>query len=325
MWALFDLPNRYSRDALQPPMLAQALCKRWANEWAKLGTGAFVLLCCFYTMLDRSRASYDLIGYTVVLLSMTCIFFGIAYAVILSVTFGKLDTNTAEGLDWIRKVLLRPPTNRFWNPWIMLSMPAVYIIWGVTLFILSFIWRTGDTHGNDEDSNPSLKEEYGPQIAATFMFVLGVIYLRLMIRDLRRMGSESGAQPTIPGTLLHEVSNVTLHDLVGRAGQIVLGHIFNISGGVGGTGGHTGGNSGGPQVEISPGGYFSNISGGVGGTGGSGRIGGSGGDGDGPQVETSPGGYFNNISGGNGGPGGAGNHDGGTGGTGGGTTIHVSP
>ncbi|KAJ7437399.1 hypothetical protein FB451DRAFT_1378617 [Mycena latifolia] len=136
------------------------------------------------------------------------------------------------------------------------------------------------------------------------------------------------AQPSVLGTLVPEVLKF-LHNLAGKAG-IVVGQIINISGGVGGSGGsgHIGGNGGdgeGPQVEISPGGYFSTILGGVGGTGGSGHIGGSGGDGEGPDVKTMPGGYFSNISGGTGGPGGAGIDVGGTGGAGKGPIIRISP
>jgi hypothetical protein len=90
------------------------------------------------------------------------------------------------------------------------SLPAGCILWekiqrsifelygtdqnsrGSTLFIMSFIWRIDNTDGKDKDSHSSLKHYYGPQIAATFMFVLGVIYLRLMIHDAVRTGSDSG-------------------------------------------------------------------------------------------------------------------------------------
>ncbi|KAJ7450611.1 hypothetical protein FB451DRAFT_720214 [Mycena latifolia] len=227
-------------------------------------------------------------------LSVVFLFFAVIYAIILSRTFEKLKINT-EGHDWIRQVP-RPPKNRFWNPWIMVSIPAVCIIWGGALFILSFIWRTGDTHGKDEDSKASPKQE-------------------LIIRDVKKMGSDSRAQPSVPGSLLREVPSVGLHDLVGRAGQIVFGHIFNISGGVGGAGGGTGY---GTQVDIHP---RRNIHG-VSSPGGYGDIDGSDDEG---HAERMPRGYFRSISGGTGGAGGTANDVGGPGGAGGGTTIRVSP
>ncbi|KAJ7786919.1 hypothetical protein B0H14DRAFT_3582502 [Mycena olivaceomarginata] len=56
---------------------------------------------------------------------------------------------------------------------------------------MAFLWRSGTTNEKDEDSKPSPKQEYGTRITATFIFVLGVIYLGLMIRDAKRMGSDS--------------------------------------------------------------------------------------------------------------------------------------
>jgi hypothetical protein len=78
---------------------------------------------------------------------------------------------------------------------------------GVALFIMSFIWRAGDTYGKGDDSNLSVKQDYGPQIAATFMFVLGAIYLRLMIHDVVRMGLDSGKMHRMEGpSLSHRMS-----------------------------------------------------------------------------------------------------------------------
>ncbi|KAJ7450617.1 hypothetical protein FB451DRAFT_1285677 [Mycena latifolia] len=173
------------------------------------------------------------------------------------------------------------------------------------------MWSTGETHGKHEDSKVSSKQEYGPQIAAACIFVLGVIYYRLINRDLKRMGSDLGAQPYVSGTLLRELSNVALPDLMGRAGQIVqvFGHIYNnISGGGGGTGGPTGngGDGGGTYVNFNVVEHSGNIPGGGGGTGESGDIDGSGGSREEPHAESSSGGHLGDISGGIGGPGGSG-------------------
>ncbi|KAJ7450598.1 hypothetical protein FB451DRAFT_719813 [Mycena latifolia] len=320
IWVLFGLPDHYSRTAPHPPSLAghedgaiQRLYRRWMIEWIVIGIVALLLFC----ILLLRRASSDLIVWILVRLSTICLFFGTIYAIILFLTFEKLGT-TIDGLDWIRQVP-RPPNNPLWNPWIMLSMPAAWILWGVTyfaFFLLAYLWRSGPAEEKYKDSTPSLKQEYGPRFTATFIFVLGVIYLGLMIRDVKRLGSDSGAQSNVPDTLLREVSNVVLRDLPDllRAGQIIIGQIINnnISGGVGGPGGGTGH---GTQVEV-------HIGRNIHGVGSPGDIGGSGDEGD---ADTMPGGYFGNISGGTGGAGGAGSDVGGTGGTGGGTTIHVSP
>ncbi|KAJ7450575.1 hypothetical protein FB451DRAFT_719502 [Mycena latifolia] len=199
MSVLFRLPDRYSRDVPQQPMLnghedgmTQALYKRWVNEWTQMGSVASVLFGVLFTILQISSAAYDPIVRTVLWLSIVCLFFGATYAVILLWTFGKLEMNT-QGLDWIRQVT-RPPNNRFWNLCIMLSMPAAWISWGAISFafcIVTFLWRSGATDEKDESSKPSPTQEYGPRFTATFIFILGAIYLGLIIRDVKMMGSDS--------------------------------------------------------------------------------------------------------------------------------------
>ncbi|KAJ6526281.1 hypothetical protein DFH09DRAFT_1187897 [Mycena vulgaris] len=142
-------------------------------------------------------ASDDLVVHTVVWLSMACLCFGVLYAVILGFEFRKFG-NTAEGnktkeLDWIREVTL-PPTNNFWNPRIMLSMPAVWIIWGViyfAVFMISFLWRTNEK-GEDSESSPI--QQKGPRIVTTVIGFVGAVYLGLIIRDLKRIESGDSYQ-----------------------------------------------------------------------------------------------------------------------------------
>ncbi|KAF8166345.1 hypothetical protein K438DRAFT_1941781 [Mycena galopus ATCC 62051] len=239
MLVLLGLPYYYSRDA--PSILGrindgtQSLYARWVNQWIKIGGAAFLLIL-FIT--QRSSASYDLLPRIMLLLSIVLLFFAAIYSIVLSQTFGNLKINT-ERLDWIR--VPHPPKNRFWTPWIMVSLPAMCILWGPILFILSFV---SNTHGKDDDSTSPPKKDYSPQTAAALMFVLGLVYLRLMLHEAVRMGSNSGRQPTVPETPLREILNGVLHD-VGCAVQIIFGQ-YNISGGVGGAGGSAhGGASGG--------------------------------------------------------------------------------
>jgi hypothetical protein len=98
-----------------------------------------------FTALQMSSAAYDPIVRTVVQLSIVCLFFGGIYAFILATMFGKMD-KSPEGIIWMRvwrhspvrstgtadnhdQNAKRSPTNTFWNPWIMLSIPLAWIIW----------------------------------------------------------------------------------------------------------------------------------------------------------------------------------------------------
>ncbi|KAJ6597513.1 hypothetical protein DFH09DRAFT_1132080 [Mycena vulgaris] len=156
-----------------------------------MGGIAGILFGVLFTVLQISSASYDPMVRTIVQLSIVCLFFGAVYAFILSMALGKLETGT-EGLVWIRQATSRATRNLFWNPWIMLSMPLTWIIWGViyfAVFILVFLWRSGAIDERDENSKPSLHQEYGPRAITTLIFGVGVVYLILIIITVRGMGA----------------------------------------------------------------------------------------------------------------------------------------
>ncbi|KAJ7761736.1 hypothetical protein B0H16DRAFT_538182 [Mycena metata] len=265
MLVLFKLPDHYFWDAQHQPLMpegsssgeAQALYKQWVKEWAYMGRGAFVMYCLLLLRKDPG----DLIVWTLVWLSKVCLLFGFAYAFILLSTFGQFETDTAGGLVWIRRIL-HLSKNSLWNSKVMLSMPGAWMGWGAFWFAISLLaslWRSGPAE-EYENSEPSLKQEYGPRGIITFVIVLGLIYAGLMICDVRslrtrRIGSGLEAPPNVPGTLLREGLNGALRDLFGGA-QISIAHLINITGGFGGTGGsgHIGGNGGfgeAPRVGIS--------------------------------------------------------------------------
>ncbi|KAJ7664196.1 hypothetical protein B0H17DRAFT_302835 [Mycena rosella] len=131
---LFGLPARYCGDAVQPQTLGsddvtgRNLCKRWIKEWAQMRSVAGILFSVLFTILQISSASYDPMVRTVVQLSIVCLFFGAVYACILLMKFGKLEAEGAARV-WIHQTIPVLPRNTFWNTWIMLAMPLVWIIW----------------------------------------------------------------------------------------------------------------------------------------------------------------------------------------------------
>ena len=47
----------------------------------------------------------------------------------------------------------RSKTSIFWNVWVLLSMPAVWVAWSMITFfiaIISFIWTTGSSTDNPQ-------------------------------------------------------------------------------------------------------------------------------------------------------------------------------
>ncbi|KAF7358134.1 CULLIN-2 domain-containing protein [Mycena venus] len=190
---MFGLPDRYLGNSPQPqtssdsdgsPLVYTKACntffKRCSNEWREMGRGGGGIV-------QVSSAAYDPVVRAVVQLSIVCLFFGSIYAFILSAVFGKLE-QANNGPAWMRRAR-RAPTDTLWNPWIMLSLPLSWIIWGVfyfATFIMAFLWRSGATDEPDENSRPSKTAAYGPRIVTTLTFAAGTVYLGLVIVAARK-------------------------------------------------------------------------------------------------------------------------------------------
>ncbi|CAK5273559.1 unnamed protein product [Mycena citricolor] len=78
----------------------------------------------------------------------------------------------------------------WWNVWVLLAMPAVWLSWSLVAFlisIMSFIWLGGST----ADPNGFLlhpKISLAPQILLTAVFVSGLIYFVLTAHEFHRYG-----------------------------------------------------------------------------------------------------------------------------------------
>lgn len=66
--------------------------------------------------------------------------------------------------------------------------------------ILSFVWRTGSVSDPEERPPLSDKAALGPRIAITAVFALGMIYLIMIIRTLKRYGGGPHS-PSLQGML----------------------------------------------------------------------------------------------------------------------------
>jgi hypothetical protein len=101
-------------------------------------------------------------------------------------------------------------TSIWWNVWVLLATPAVWMAWykhskmhsasklihrhfrAMFLFlsaILSFVWRTGSI--NDLEKHPPLgaRAALGPRIGITAVLLLGIIYLGMIVNTLKKYGS----------------------------------------------------------------------------------------------------------------------------------------
>jgi hypothetical protein len=77
----------------------------------------------------------------------------------------------------------------FWNVWVLLALPGVWLAWSVLAFIvaiMSFVWRTGAS--GETHAGLSARAELGPRIGVTCQVVLGLVYFVLVIRTFRNYG-----------------------------------------------------------------------------------------------------------------------------------------
>ncbi|KAL1745745.1 hypothetical protein HDZ31DRAFT_35698 [Schizophyllum fasciatum] len=84
----------------------------------------------------------------------------------------------------------RTTTNVYWNVWVMLAMPAVWLSWSIVAFLVSimaFVWRTGTA---DERMEPiETSEQVIPARALISAALgLGVVYFVLVVRTFMRYG-----------------------------------------------------------------------------------------------------------------------------------------
>ncbi|KAH9012882.1 hypothetical protein EDB84DRAFT_1444481 [Lactarius hengduanensis] len=77
----------------------------------------------------------------------------------------------------------------FWNVWVLLALPGVWLAWSVLAFvvaIMSFVWRSGAQGQSQSPLSP--RAELGPRIGITCQVGLGLVYFILVIRTFRNYG-----------------------------------------------------------------------------------------------------------------------------------------
>src|ERR1700761_2541975 len=79
----------------------------------------------------------------------------------------------------------RTTTFIFWNVWILLATPAVWLGWSMIFFcgtILAFVWTTGTTA---EIKLVSERRAIAPRVFVTLVFALGVLVFFAVIHSFR--------------------------------------------------------------------------------------------------------------------------------------------
>ncbi|KAJ3569976.1 hypothetical protein NP233_g4708 [Leucocoprinus birnbaumii] len=182
-----NFPRAYSR-----------LKKNWESfidnvlkEWKTLNIIAGLLLSGVVTIFQIDGASSDPITRYMAFWSLISALLSLMYGCFFIVRFSNMR-RVYKATEWA--IEAQKKQTMFWNVWVMLSMPAIWLVWSMIAYIvciMSFMWRV-----RPEDPNAVILPQIGSKIDAAFRIFIccvlsvGFIYAILIINTLRHYGSK---------------------------------------------------------------------------------------------------------------------------------------
>ncbi|KAF8066496.1 hypothetical protein FPV67DRAFT_1495041 [Lyophyllum atratum] len=158
------------------------------KEWKTLNIISALLLSAILTTLQIDGAITDPITRNTGLLSLVCGLMSILYGCLYILRFNTMR-KVHKAAEWAEEAQ-QTKTLIWWNVWVLLAMPSIWLSWSIIFYlacVMSFVWRTGTTHDPVLQVTPLVA--FGPRIAITFVFLLGIVYLSLIVSTFRRYGA----------------------------------------------------------------------------------------------------------------------------------------
>ncbi|KAG1740224.1 uncharacterized protein EDB91DRAFT_1329080 [Suillus paluster] len=158
------------------------------REWKTLNLVSALLLSAILSMFQNTQMSQDPVIRTAALLSLTSALMSVSFGCIYIVRFGTMRS-MYKATRWAEEAR-KTTTFIWWNVWVLLAMPAVWLAWAMFFFIvaiLSFVWRSGTL----TDMNPtplSSTAVVGPRIAVSLLFVIGLVDFMMIVKTLHNYG-----------------------------------------------------------------------------------------------------------------------------------------
>ncbi|EJD42373.1 hypothetical protein AURDEDRAFT_185998 [Auricularia subglabra TFB-10046 SS5] len=156
------------------------------REWKTLNLVSALLLSAIVTIFQIEDAANDPTTRTTAFISMAAALFSLIYGCIFILRFGTMR-RMEKASRWAEEAQ-RTTTNIWWNVWVLLATPAIWLAWSVIFFcaaMLAFLW----TSGTDDPPKPLPPgDALIPRIIVTAVFALGGLYFILVIRTFRSYG-----------------------------------------------------------------------------------------------------------------------------------------
>ncbi|KAJ7605342.1 hypothetical protein FB45DRAFT_1144654 [Roridomyces roridus] len=157
------------------------------SEWQTLNIVSVLLMSAILTMLQIDSASHPIIR-TSALFSLICALMSLLYGCVYIIRFGSM--RKMYKASSFAEEAQKSTTSIWWNVWVMLAMPTVWLAWAMILFfvcIMSFVWLTGSTN-SPTDVVLSPRAALGVRVALTAVFSLGLVYFVLIVETFHRYG-----------------------------------------------------------------------------------------------------------------------------------------
>ncbi|KAF8638241.1 hypothetical protein AX17_002263 [Amanita inopinata Kibby_2008] len=111
------------------------------REWKTLNLVSVLLLSAILTMLQLSRAIDEPLILYSALASLLCSLMSLLYGCMYIIRFGSMR-KTYRAVAWA-EAAQKTKTVIWWNVWVLLAMPAVWLTWAIILFvtcIMTYVW-----------------------------------------------------------------------------------------------------------------------------------------------------------------------------------------
>lgn len=180
-----------------PPNVSPALARfklSWetfvaslVREWKTLNVLSALLLSAILTLFQIQDAADDPLTRTAALCSLVSALMSLSFGIMYIVRFDNMRS-MYRASRWAEEAQ-KTETAIFWNVWVLLALPGVWLAWSVLAFvvaIMSFVWRTGAQGQSQSPLSPHA--ELGPRIGITCQVGLGLVYFILVIRTFRNYG-----------------------------------------------------------------------------------------------------------------------------------------
>ncbi|KAF8581990.1 hypothetical protein K439DRAFT_1352353 [Ramaria rubella] len=155
------------------------------KEWKTLNVVSALLLTAILTIFQIEGASTAPVIRTTAFLSLICALMSLVYGCVYILRFGTMKS-MYRASKWAEEA--QQATSIFWNVWVLLAMPAVWIAWSMLFFcisILDFVWDQPFSSSSSVRDFVADHTALAPRIVISSVFLLGLVYFTLIVRTFR--------------------------------------------------------------------------------------------------------------------------------------------